>query len=282
MSGRAVFRVMALALVLAGCGRAPEPGAGAASDTTAADSSAAQDTTAAGTTAQLTAVALSRPVDVGVGPYAFRHERHRTLACSRCHTSVAGHAAHSNIACSDCHAPVPAAGPAPTPADCATCHHANSQQRACVSCHAVPSAPAAKTLQVTWKLSVWPAPRTRDVRFDHAWHTSLQCTDCHVNQPQMVPTRECGACHEHHDGKPDCRSCHPSPPVGAHTVAAHNGCAGSGCHQNPPVTTATVSRNECLLCHADRVEHEPGKDCARCHLGKSLSIPPVAKPPGAP
>ena len=293
------FRWLALVIAVAACGQAPQPAA-----ETTADSAAIQDTSASASLAQMTTVAAaSRAVDVGVGPFAFRHEKHRSLNCDRCHTAVPGHSAHGNVACSSCHAPVPVTGPAPTPADCATCHHANSQQRPCRSCHpaastlvasrpaapvasrpAVPTpgalTPGALTLDVTWKFSVSAAPVQRQVRFDHGWHANLQCTDCHVNQPRLVPTRECGSCHQHHDGTPDCRTCHQPPPVGAHTAAVHNGCAGSGCHQDPPVKVATLSRNECLLCHADRVNHEPGKVCAKCHMLQLPGSSPAARPPG--
>lgn len=266
---------------LAACGKpAPKADTSGVTANAAAVKSAKVDTSkaAADTMAQPMATPVSAAAAGGTGPYAFRHEKHRALKCQRCHTNVPGHAMHSKIACTSCHARVPVTGPIPTSDQCAACHHAAAQPIACVACHDSASR-GAPTVHVTWKFSVWAAPRTRDVHFDHNWHKSLQCTDCHTNRPQMVPTRACGSCHQHHDGQADCRTCHRSPPPGAHTVAAHDGCAASGCHQSPPVTVATLSRNECLLCHADRVNHEPGRACAQCHMLKSARGSGAAKEP---
>ncbi|HEX8725891.1 MAG TPA: hypothetical protein VF737_10940 [Gemmatimonadaceae bacterium] len=250
------------AVAVAACGGPQRPAADTTGPAAAESAAAAPDTTAVDT-----AAGPARPafVEAATGPNAFRHEKHRELECRRCHAAVPGHSMHANIACTSCHAPVPVTGPVPKSEQCAACHHATTQTYACTACHDSTSH-GALDLTVTWQLSVWPAPRQREVHFDHAWHTSQACTNCHTNRPAMVPTRECGSCHEHHDGKADCRICHRSPPPGVHTVAAHAGCAGSGCHQSPPVRVATLSRNECLLCHADRVNHEPGRMCAECHM----------------
>ncbi len=282
MSARVTGWWLAAALALAACGK-PAPKASTAAGSTAAAAAGSSTAAApAGSTstapAQPAASPRSQLAAGGTGPYAFRHEKHRGLQCQRCHTNVPGHAMHSKIACTSCHAPVPVTGPIPTADQCAGCHHAAAQPIACVACHDSASR-GALTVHVQWKLSVWNAPRTRDVHFDHNWHKSLQCTDCHTNRPQMVPTRACGSCHQHHDGQADCRICHRSPPPGAHTVAAHNGCEASGCHQSPPVKVATLSRDECLLCHADRVNHEPGRACAQCHMLQTLRGSGAAKEP---
>ncbi len=231
---RVVSWWLMLAVAVLSCSRAPEQAAPdsamhASADSTAVDSSAAPSRSGA-----VSSIALTRapPVAVSLGPYSFRHEKHRSLQCQRCHAAVPGHTVHTNVACTSCHAPVPATGPPPKADECAACHHANTQGRPCMSCHAATTTRAPLTLDLQWKLSVWPTPRQRSVTFEHGWHTSLQCTDCHINQPQLVPTKACGSCHVHHEGQANCRTCHQSPPTGVHTNAAHNGCAGSGCHQN--------------------------------------------------
>ena len=260
-------RWVALVLAVTACGGSGQSSAaGTATDTAArAESGRAAADTGSSAGAADSKVVLARAVRPPQGPNAFRHEKHRELPCQRCHASVPGHSMHAKLGCPACHAPVPVTGPVPTPAECASCHHAATQPRACTSCHDSTSRrPLAVTLN--WKLSVWPAPRPRTLTFDHGWHTSLQCTACHTDRPAMVPAQPCASCHVHHEGKVDCRVCHRTPPAGVHTVAAHGGCAGSGCHQSPPVKVATVSRDECLLCHPDRVNHEPGRACAQCHM----------------
>ncbi len=269
--------LLTAAVAVTACGGPQRPAVDTSKPAAAAESAAASpDTTAASDTTA--APARATFVEAGSGPNAFRHEKHRELKCQRCHTAVPGHSMHSAIACTSCHAPVPVTGPVPTAAQCAACHHAQTQSFACTTCHDAKSR-GALDLTVTWQLSVWPQPRQRTVHFDHAWHTSQDCTTCHVNRPAMVPTRACGSCHQHHDGKADCRICHRSPPPGVHTLAVHNGCAGSGCHQSPPVRVATLSRNECLLCHADRVNHEPGRACAECHMLQSGGASAAGKEP---
>lgn len=263
MTLRSVSCLSVLAVAMAACGRSSRPAEAGASDTTAAARAAPAPSPPAASPQP--APAQVRPASVSLPPNAFRHEKHRGLACQRCHSAVPGHTVHARVECTACHAPVTATGPPPTPAECAGCHHADTQHRACTSCHDTRTI-GPLTLHLDWKLSVWSAPRRRDVGFDHAWHRAQRCTTCHTERPTLLPARECGSCHEHHDGKVDCRSCHQSPPAGAHTNAVHAGCTGSGCHQNPPVGVATLSRDECLLCHADRVNHEPGRACATCHM----------------
>ncbi len=217
-----------------------------------------------------------------LSPTAFRHEKHRGLVCQRCHPAVPGHARHTNVACTSCHPAVPVTGPAPGPAECGGCHHAAVQGRACTSCHD-PTARGTLALQRSWDLSVWGAPRLRDVKFDHRWHEARPCGACHTDRPSLVSTRACASCHEHHEGRADCRICHVAPPVGVHTLAAHQGCAGQGCHRDPPVRKATLSRDECLLCHADRERHQPGRACAQCHMPQAAArAPPAGREPTSP
>ncbi len=248
-----------------GDGRGGNPPA-AADSATDSGTVAASPVDSAATMAAETATVAVMPTSL----IGFSHARHRGLDCHRCHGEVAGHASHAGVACKDCHAPPPAPAKEVGPADCGSCHHAGAQGRACTACHQ-PGQRGATSLTVSLKLSVWSAPRTRELEFDHRRHADLQCRTCHTDAPAFAARPDCGTCHAHHAGGADCRVCHPSPPAGAHTAAAHSGCAGAGCHSDPPVRSATVSRPECLLCHPDRVDHEPGKVCARCHMPESAS-----------
>lgn len=275
---RAVVGWLTLAVAIAACGGQQMPASKPASD------SAASLDTAGSSSFGLAAKAASTPAQAILAsrsPNAFPHEKHQSLPCQRCHTAVPGHAAHTTVACTSCHARVPATGPVPTPAQCADCHHSETQSRLCVACHA-PDTLGTMALTLNWKLSVWPTARQRVVNFDHRQHKSQPCAVCHTNRPAMLPARPCASCHVHHEGQVDCRACHHSPPAGAHTIAIHagsNGCAGSGCHQDPPVKVAILSRDECLICHADRVNHQPGKDCALCHLPQPGRGSPGGKEP---
>lgn len=253
-------------------GGAPATGAADSAASAAADSSvvppdstaALADSTAAledsvGTADEVAGQSAARSA------IGFSHARHSGLDCRRCHAEVAGHASHQGTACTDCHAPPAATAAAEGPTDCGSCHHAATRGRSCTACHQ-PERRGAIPLSVSLKLSVWSAPRSRELTFDHARHSTLQCRTCHTDAPAFAARPDCGACHAHHAGGADCRVCHPSPPAGAHTAAVHSGCAGGGCHQDPPVRVATLSRSECLLCHPDRVQHEPGRACASCHI----------------
>ncbi len=283
MQVRAVGWWLTLAIAAAACGGRTPPAAGSASDSAVAKVNAL--VASAALPVKLHVAADTAPpapaVPAGFTKNGFPHDRHRALKCQRCHTSVPGHTVHTNVECTSCHAPVPASGPLPTPDQCQACHHGPAQTRACTTCH-TPSTFGTMTLHVTWKLSVWPTPRQRDVSFNHTWHTSLACQSCHTNAPVMLPTRECASCHVHHEGNVDCRNCHRTPPAGAHNIAVHataTGCTGSGCHQSPPVHVANLSRDECLVCHADRVNHQPGKVCATCHMVPPSRPAPAGKEP---
>lgn len=273
MSSRALVWLL-LATIAVGCGEdAPPPAPAAGADSVAVArilSTAPLGATKQTPPADAGATAAAAAREVALSPTSFRHEKHRGLVCQRCHRAIPGHASHSDVACTSCHAPVPVTGPPPGPAECGACHHAAVQHRACTSCHD-PKSRGALPLQLSWKLSVWRSPRERDVDFDHGWHTARPCGACHRDPPGLVATRACASCHEHHEGKADCRLCHRTPPAGVHTVAAHQGCAARGCHQDPPVTRATVSRDECLLCHPDRERHQPGRDCAQCHMPQAVA-----------
>jgi hypothetical protein len=200
----------------------------------------------------------------------FPHTPHRDVACTTCHGAIRGHATHTTIACRECHASAPAGSTprAMTKAECLGCHHGAQQRVSCTTCHA-PVAPRSVTR--TFQLSVWDAPRATTLPFDHARHVSVTCASCHQTPPFLPPDRACGSCHERHH-RPDavCASCHAAPPAGVHDVRVHASCSGSGCHAASVVADLPRSRQECSVCHRDRADHYPDRDCAPCHrLGSS-------------
>ena len=63
-----------------------------------------------------------------------------------------------------------------------------------------------------------------------------------------------------------CSSCHVEAPASAHPPAeAHLTCSGSGCHQELPFEGVPNTRNACLVCHQELVDHRAGRECAECH-----------------
>lgn len=77
-------------------------------------------------------------------------------------------------------------------------------------------------------------------------------------------------------------TCHRQPPPGVHTLAAHLNCNASGCHDEPVTEHLTETRNICLVCHRDKVNHEPGKICAHCHEVRPPSASAGSAKKGAP
>ena len=155
------------------------------------------------------------------------------------------------------------AGPAPQV--CRSCHHGSDQRYACTHCHGDPSAIPPRRVTQAMTVAGHRHP-DRTLEFAHAFHTSVACTECHRGGPDLTPDRACTSCHDsHHQPEADCSRCHQPPAATAHTLAAHAGCGGAGCHQDARVLSLPRSRSLCLVCHRDRVDHEPGKDCATCH-----------------
>jgi hypothetical protein len=185
--------------------------------------------------------------------------------CRTCHKSIPGHETHAAIACQSCHtAPADAAGPPPDTMVCRSCHHGAKQRFACTVCHN--RLPGPLTVQRQLKLSVWSQVRTRSLPFPHTPHAALGCRTCHVDPPLLTPTRTCGSCHaRHHHPGAECSLCHQTPPPTAHDLRAHVSCSGSGCHAESLVKSLPRTRSTCLFCHQDRVDHQPGKECASCH-----------------
>jgi hypothetical protein len=195
----------------------------------------------------------------------FPHEAHVGIDCHMCHETPKGHTTHASVGCPQCHrSSAFVTGRVLTKADCLTCHHGGTNGRKCTDCHQAPPGPL--VVERTFQLSVWSAPRTRTLPFDHTLHASQACAACHKAMPNLKPTEPCGTCHErHHRPEARCMTCHREPPAGAHTLDAHLNCNGAGCHDEPVTEHMTETRSICLVCHQQQESHESGRICAECH-----------------
>ncbi len=217
-------------------------------------------------------LADSSPQEVPDSALAFPHAEHRSFQCTHCHRSVPGHGTHMAAArCSDCHAPVGdySALPVRSRRECMACHHNPARKLACQACHN-PSDRGVLQVPVSLRLSVWDSARVRVFNFDHRLHTTEPCNACHTTFPMYTPNTDCGACHApHHCADAQCSRCHTAPAdTTIHTLAAHGNCAT--CHTEKVIATLTPSRELCLICHADKAQHEAPRPCYECHLlGKS-------------
>ncbi len=257
---------LCLAAAVAGCGGGAPPDANPPAEQSAAAAATTADT---GATVTARAEAVRSAPALSQGPASrFPHTAHSTVACRNCHGSIPGHATHAAVGCRECHAPLTRdATSTMTREECQSCHHGPQQTFGCSTCHA-PVPP--RTVERTLELTVWRTPRTISLPFDHARHGSVQCAACHVEPPLLKPDRACGSCHQnHHRPDADCSSCHAAPPAGVHDLSVHESCSGSGCHAQAAVADLPESRAACLVCHRDRTEHQPGKDCRSCHWPES-------------
>lgn len=204
---------------------------------------------------------------------SFRHEPHAGIECRRCHAEIPGHATHSGIGCTDCHAAVAPARAVPGPGDCNDCHHDPAPGRGCAHCHDARATPPDARVTVAARFSTSTAARPRELPFRHAVHDDIECARCHGPDVSASLASACATCHErHHTATSACTGCHAPPESGVHSSAAHLGCGGGGCHQDGVVGTLPLTRAVCLACHRAQAAHEPGAECATCHLVRS---PPV-------
>lgn len=187
----------------------------------------------------------------------FKHSRHRGLACTACHSATG--AVHGALLVR-------------TKLQCETCHHGadpkgDGSAVTCASCHTsadLARAPAQQTVDV--KMSVYRTPKSRTLPFKHAWHTSQECVACHSTPVTLAVARDCASCHaDHHVGTSACITCHAGAKQAHRRQDVHQGCAGSGCHEDRSTLRLTATRNVCLTCHNDRVNHKIGRECAQCH-----------------
>ncbi|HEU5210757.1 MAG TPA: hypothetical protein VFU06_15285 [Longimicrobiales bacterium] len=179
------------------------------------------------------------------------------------------HARHTQVDCLACHSAENTHGQITVTSfnDCRSCHHTGSVVQPCTRCHTSTDMPGgAFDLRRPFRPSVGRA-ENRTFRFDHAQHADVACATCHREGLELSAARvNCSACHEeHHEASNNCRACHETPAAGAHTRTAHLTCAGSGCHSPAPVQASERTRQLCLSCHQDMVDHQPGRVCVDCH-----------------
>jgi len=202
----------------------------------------------------------------------FRHGDHRAVSCTECHSTADSHGSLKVV----------------TPTDCRSCHHSARYAegpRGCARCHA-PDSIQTRPIERTQVMQFTNGKRyTRALPFDHADHTSRACTECHTEGINMSTANlECTQCHaEHHEPNNDCTSCHVKPPAGVHGVRAHLGCSGATCHQPAPVVGVPRTRNFCVACHVEQVDHKPGRNCIDCHplpppTGRGAAPTPGSRP----
>ncbi len=237
---------------------------------------ALEDTTAAaeGVGEALAARQAERRAMVAVDSL-FPHSIHRDVSCQRCHGRPPGHATHDTVQCRACHGrPAGFASLAVTPPrECATCHHVRQAPvRGCRACHNEDQV-GPRPVLVAIKAVGAAEPRVRTLDFDHENHVSRECRTCHTTPVTLQFGLECKSCHEfHHTQDARCMTCHVDVNTPVHTNTVHSGCAGSQCHGNAPVLSLTPTRNVCEVCHQDRVDHRPGRECTECHIGFGASL----------
>jgi hypothetical protein len=198
-----------------------------------------------------------RQVALAVAPgVVYRHPVHQRVECGNCHSSMETHGAVGVKRLQDCR----------------SCHHTERVATGCVSCHSGEDRRGgvrlvSRTLNI--QLGSLNQPR-RELPFDHADHEQVGCETCHTGgTARLAAGANCSGCHDdHHRPSATCSTCHAAPVDGAHDHTSHLGCAGSGCHESPvaTITELTRARGACVICHQGRADHEPGSNCADCHV----------------
>lgn len=226
-------------------------------------------------TEQLIKFSLNRPEQVG------KHAAVTDEACEKCHASnnpkwkqvgnTSGHIVHAeeqNISCVKCHA-VSIHRFAPPQKICEVCHEGRAiavtamASQHCSTCHGF----------------LKPAENNRlnghgllpDRETCLACHAAMKVTK--VTWPEDAPMKvDCLQCHKPHKGdKPAvaCLSCHTGErEKGLHQAKAHAGSSCQTCHK--PHEWVVKSRDNCLLCHQNKVEHNAGVLCSKCHDFKGV------------
>lgn len=182
----------------------------------------------------------------------FEHARHRNVECTQCHDTQTSHGGVTLTSFTTCQ----------------QCHHADNvrQTAQCLSCHE--RRELVRTFQERATVKVANrAAKQRQLRFNHQDHQTEQCTSCHTPGLEMSAANvSCTQCHQqHHRPETNCRACHTESPLAAHDTRAHVGCAGAQCHDPVPFQGVPRTRELCLSCHQNMVDHRPGRNCAQCH-----------------
>lgn len=197
---------------------------------------------------------LAPQTAVGPDTVSFSHATHRAVACAACHSSSGP--THGSVTLRSVR-------------DCQQCHHETTVNKlgngpaACLQCHKSSTLP--ERPQVVEMRTSPSVTHTRTLPFGHATHTTVACVNCHTTPVTLAAAAQCSGCHvNHHEPTRECRTCHDG--YAAHRgQQVHLGCAGSGCHSDRAVLALSSARNVCLACHADQVQHKPGRDCGTCH-----------------
>ncbi len=200
---------------------------------------------------------LPGPTRVLPADLTFWHSDHESVTCVSCHGVADTHGAIKVRVLQDCRA----------------CHHAAARTSECLGCHAndkVFTSPLRVNTVLNIRIGSLNRPR-RVLAFEHSAHQTYGCVTCHRTQ-HGVPdagAADCSTCHaQHHTATANCLACHERPARGAHNRQSHMGCAGAGCHVDAPapIRSAPRTRQLCLSCHTEMVQHEGGRNCSECHL----------------
>lgn len=195
-------------------------------------------------------------------------------ACEKCHYSgdpqwvqvaqTAGHKTHAegqNIACQTCHG--------------MRLHEFRPTTEICVACHADHVAGQEKAIKVEQMRDMHCVECHSFLREDSPLRPTREtCLSCHrkyvgkVTFPEKAPMSwDCRECHKPHDNANpvvDCLSCHTTAKSeGAHAAKTHSEQRCKVCHK--PHEWTVSSREPCLSCHTDKVDHNAGTNCADCH-----------------
>jgi nitrate/TMAO reductase-like tetraheme cytochrome c subunit len=183
------------------------------------------------------------------------------------------HAQHRGVECLACHSVRDRHGGVTVTSlrDCRSCHHTAPVATPCIQCHdraSVRRLTSRVSRVMNIRVGQLDRPR-RTLPFAHAEHLRYECQQCHTQGVALSAAGlDCATCHlEHHQPDISCMACHPAPRAGAHDLNAHLGCAGSGCHDAAPAPVRAVPRTRdfCLSCHQDLVDHRTGRNCVACH-----------------
>lgn len=193
-------------------------------------------------------------------PRPFAHGQHEAVSCTECHGRQGEHGVIT----------------VQTPRDCAACHHDPGRGFECGDCHPGGDLAVPRQVSTTVTLTVWEEPRSRQLSFEHEYHESLQCQECHTSSVLLTAEPDCAACHDdHHRPEADCSSCHEPAESEAHGLEVHLTCTSSGCHAGTAGDRPALTRSMCLTCHQNQRDHEPGLDCQNCHM---IPEPPPTRP----
>lgn len=206
------------------------------------------------------------PSGVVLRPVAFQQQQQQPRSTTAGAPDIS-HRVHREVTCTACHRSGDRHGELTvrTERDCQSCHHSAERATQCGECHQSGELRATPNVPVRFAVSARPDVETRDVPFRHSWHTKVQCATCHTEPVTRASTADCASCHtEHHRAQADCRLCH-RPAKADHNRQAHLGCAGSGCHTMGQPVALQATRNVCLTCHVDMVNHKARRECAGCH-----------------